>query len=282
MLWYAMQPVNFTLRETQDVTRIEIVKHRINSEASISLVIISSVDLSLEDISDLNESASTSLVGVCSADQPMPVDDGSDFKQSANRLTCSYTNPRISKTCLWLQPTKEHACSNLTAASALLWKRITPGLFRTDLNFGASQAIAGKYDFTLHLPLKANGKDTASEYNSIPVKVNVMARICASSSAICFENKDSPGPCSSPSSGIIYTQGEHFQVRVSTFSANRVPSFLCLFARLGSYSDTGFGLLNMRTLMGSGSLHRQLALLLSWHSHCAHLTLRSLGARRTP
>ena len=179
----------------------------------------------------------------------------SDFKQAAqNQLTCSYTNPCTSKTCLWLQPTEEHACSNLTAGSALVWKRVTPGLFRTELSFRASQASAGKYDFMLHLPLKAKGKNAASEYNSIPVKVNVMARTCASNSAICFENKDSPGPCSSLSDGISYTNGDRLQVQVSRI---------------------------LRTLMGSGSLRRQLTLLLPWSSHSAH-PLCSLGATRTP
>ena len=163
----------------------------------------------MDGISDMK-----SLVGMSSVDQPLG--NGSDFDQSAqNQLACSYTNPCPGKTCLWLQSTQEDACSNLTVGSTLVWERDNPGLFRTSLNFSASNAMAGKYDFTLRLPLKAKGKSTASEYNDIRIEVNVIARTCASSSAICFENKDSPGTCSSLSTGITYTQGDQLQVQVS-------------------------------------------------------------------
>ena len=163
----------------------------------------------MDGISDMK-----SLVGMSSVDQPLG--NGSDFNQSAqNQLACSYTNPCPGKTCLWLQSTQEDACSNLTVGSTLVWERDNPGLFRTSLKFSASNAMAGKYDFTLRLPLKAKGKSTASEYNDIPIEVNVIARTCASSSAICFENKDSPGTCSSLSTGITYTQGDQLQVQVS-------------------------------------------------------------------
>ena len=210
-----MQPAKFTLRETQIVSHIKIVKNKIDSRASTALVIVSSaVEERLDAISDMNESASTSLVGASSVDQPLG--NGSDFNQSdQNQLTCSYTDPCTSKTCLWLQPVQEHACLNLTASSALVWTRVTPGLFRTTLMFIASKAMAGKYDFTLHLPLKAKGPYATSEYSNMSIKVNVMAWTCASSSAICFENKDSSGSCSSLSNEITYKQWDKLQVRVS-------------------------------------------------------------------
>ena len=188
-----MQPAIFTLRQTQEVAKVSIVKSSFNSEGAASLAVISSVAEPLRFLSDFNASV-------------------------GSNLSCTVRNPCASNDCLWLQPRAtsdiQHACSNLSVSSALSWQQTISGLFGTELRFSTSRAVAGKYSFTLHIPLKPKGNGGATQQYDMPIEVDVTARACPRNSTVCIKNSVLPGICSS-STGVTYTQGDKLEVRVT-------------------------------------------------------------------
>ena len=192
-----MQPANFNLLRTQEVVKVTIVKTLFNSEKVASLAVISSVAEPLSSLSDFDTSVESNLA-------------------------CAVQNPcRESNICLWLKPTTDtqdksdiqHACSNLSVSSAIFWQQDLLGLFSTVLRFGTSRAAAGKYKFTLHIPLRPRGKSGAAQPYRIAIEVDVTARACTSISSVCIENRASPSTCSS-STGMTYTQGDELKVYI--------------------------------------------------------------------
>ena len=192
-----MQPANFNLLQTQEVVKVTIVKSLFNSEEVASLAVISSVAEPLTILSDFDASVESNLA--CAVQNPCPE----------------------SNNCLWLKPTTDtpdasdiqHACSNLSVSSAIFWQQDLLGLFSTVLRFGTSRAAAGKYKFTLHIPLNPRGKSGTAQLYSIDMEVDVTARACTSNSSVCIQNGASTSNCSS-STGTTYTQGDELEVYI--------------------------------------------------------------------
>ena len=188
-----MQPAEFTLRQTQEILKVTIVKTSLKSEDTASLAVISSVAKPLHMLSDFNTSVESNL-------------------------SCAVQDPCASNNCLWLEPRAtshiQHVCSNLSVSSTLSWQQSIRGLFGTVLRFSASRAVAGKYYFTLHIPLKPQGKSRASQQYIMSIDVDVKARACPRNSRVCIKNSALPGTCNR-SAATTYTQGEELEVRVT-------------------------------------------------------------------
>lgn len=172
---------------------MKIVKTSFNSEKTASIAIISSVSEPLHILSDFNRSV-------------------------RSNLSCAVQDPCASNNCLWLEPRPpsdtQHVCSNLSVSSTLSWQQDILGLFSTVLRFSARRAAAGKYSFTLHMPLKPKGNSEATQLYDMSIEVDVTAGACISNSRVCIKNRALPGTCSS-SAGTTYTQGDELEVYVS-------------------------------------------------------------------
>ena len=144
-------------------------------------------------------------------------------KRGPNWANPDQTNARACPvtcgTCTSVTSPWQDVCGNLTAVPATLGKP-GAGLFSANLHFSVDRLMAGTYDLRLRLPLKPNGRETASLYQDMTVILDVKGRVCANSSCVRLQGrgsaKVSAGTCRSTSSSAQYQQGNRLIVDVTS------------------------------------------------------------------
>ena len=85
--------------------------------------------------------------------------------------------------------------ADIDGNTLIAWSRVTARLFRTSLNVRAGRVArlsctyswvlpAGTYDFLWHVPLIKDGPQTKPYFENMVIRVEVLARVCASSSCV--------------------------------------------------------------------------------------------------